>query len=259
MHTHTHTHAHTDAQRHRYRDIDSHSQTQATHTQIHQLTPAPFCVLNKGQEKRHLKGLLVDSTLFFETLGGEKGLRKYYFFVAVDTAGKTGMVKICVWRHVPRDAARVFVGTGLSSGGSQCEQHLLGARLGCLHCLPASCPGAGGMLCTQRCGCRWLRPSLHPGSSFLGTGHMEMRGLAKRDREAAILHCGQTCGESAQPGSGTSPHSSGGTLVISRLPRGPRRPLQSPVSFRSSFISAHLQYSAPLKPSNEWCGVKPEA
>ena len=54
-------------------------------------------------------------------------------------------------------------------------------------------------------------------------------------------------------------HSSGGTLVISRLPRGPRRPLQSPVSFRSSFISAHLQYSAPLKPSNEWCGVKPEA
>ena len=77
----THTHAHTDAQRHMYRDIDTHSQTQATHTQIHQLTPAPFCVLNKGQEKRHLKGLLVDSTLFFETLGGEKGLRKYYFLL----------------------------------------------------------------------------------------------------------------------------------------------------------------------------------
>ena len=114
------------------------------------------------------------------------------------------MVKICVGRHVPRDAARVFVGTGLSSGGSQCQQHLLGARLGCLHCLPASCPGAGRMLCTQRCGCRWLRPSLHPGSSFHGAGHMEMRGLAKRDREAAIPHCGQTCGESAQPGSGTS-------------------------------------------------------
>ena len=83
-----------------------------------------------------------------------------------------------------------------------------------LHCLPASCPGAGWMLCTQGYRCRWLRPSLHPGSSLHGTGHMEMRGLAQRDREAAMPHCGQTCGESTQPGSGTSRagegHSAGG-------------------------------------------------
>ena len=61
-----------------YRDTDAHSQThkhtyrhtqytrlgiQATHGKTQKLASAPFHVLNRGQEKLRLKGILVNSTL----------------------------------------------------------------------------------------------------------------------------------------------------------------------------------------------------
>lgn len=81
-------------------------------------------------------------------------------------------------------------------------------------------------------------------------------------------HCGQTCGESTQPGSGTSRagegHSAGGHSrdqpashvrpeslagVQSQLPAKPRqRPGSASVHLS---VCARLQYYAPLKPYKE--------
>lgn len=85
------------------------------------------------------------------------------------------MGEVLVGWCVPRAGVWGFHGHALSSWGPQCGPTPPGARLGCLLCPPASCPGHGWMLQTTMDRCPWLGPSLHPSSSFQGTGHMETR------------------------------------------------------------------------------------
>lgn len=79
---------------------------------------------------------------------------------------------------------------------------------------------------------------------------------AQRDREDAELHCSHTRGESTRPGSGTSRVASvilqGALPSSAGLPRGPRKPRQSPesASAHHSSVYVHLHYYAPLKPYN---------